>query len=154
MPASNSLFEKKPMEDIRHEKSFSGEALEHVTDSNIDFLEILGRKYINAILSKTSLKECSANELSMELDIPLATVYRKLKLLEECEMVENVKTVITLSGNEEKFYRCLISEATVNFHNGKLSMKMEKIDHIDKIQRLWKRFIKNENISKKDGVED
>jgi Fe2+ or Zn2+ uptake regulation protein len=131
-----------------------GIALENSENSKTDFLGILGSKYINAILSRTSVKECSASELSNELKIPLATVYRKLKLLEESGLVENVKTIINISGNEEKFYRCLISEATVNFHDGKLSVKVEIMGHVNKITRLWKRFTKSEDIAKKEEIED
>jgi len=35
-----------------------------------DFLELLGNKHIDEILSLTSIKECSALELSKELNIP------------------------------------------------------------------------------------
>ena len=131
-----------------------GIGLENVKNSEADFLEILGSKYINAILSRTSVKECSAGELSNELNIPLATVYRKLKLLEESGLVENVKTIINISGNEKKFYRCLISDATVNFHEGKLSVKVEIIGHVNKITRLWKRFTKSPNLSINEKTED
>jgi len=129
-----------------------GPGLDNAEKSEADFLEILGSKYINAILSRTSVKECSASELSIELDIPLATVYRKLKLLEESGLVENVKTIINISGNEEKFYRCLISDATVNFHDGKLSVKVEIMGHVNKITRLWKRFTKSPDIAKKEEI--
>jgi len=132
----------------------SGITLDNVENSKTDFLEILGSKYVNAILSRTSAKECSASELSNELNIPLATVYRKLKLLEESGLVENVKTIINISGNEEKFYRCLISEATVNFHEGKLSVNVEIMGHVNKITRLWKRFTKSPDIAEKGEIDD
>jgi predicted transcriptional regulator len=112
------------------------------TNGVSEFLELLGNKYIDEILSLTSMKECSALELSKELNIPLATVYRKLKLLENSEMIENVKTTINLSGNEEKYYRCLVNEATVSFHDGKFSIDLKRMDHINKILRVWRRFSK------------
>ncbi len=105
-------------------------------------LELLGNKYVNEILSLTSKKDCSAMELSLELDIPIATVYRKFKLLEEKDMIEVSKTIINLSGNEEKYYRCLIDEATVNFHDGKISVDIKKLEPTKKIVRLWERFAK------------
>ena len=107
-------------------------------------LELLGNKYIDEILSLTSQKDCCAIELSLELDIPLATVYRKLKLLEEKDMIEVSKTIINLSGNEEKYYRCLIDEATVNFHDGKISVDIKKLEPAKKIVRMWERFKKPE----------
>jgi len=87
-----------------------------------------------------SVKECSAIQLSKELDIPLATVYRKLKLLESIRLIYHVKTIINLQGNEERYYRCAIREAILHIDNGKLSLDLKKEDHSDKIIRLWKRL--------------
>lgn len=113
------------------------------------FFELLANKYSQTILSLTSKKECSANQLSQELDIPLATVYRKLKLMENTGLVKHVKSIINLSGNEEKYYRCAIREATVHIHDGIFSVDFKKEDHSDKIIRLWKRLAHaNDEIAK------
>ncbi len=92
------------------------------------------------ILSLTSKKEHSAIELSDELDTPISTVYRKLKLLENSGLIQHVKTVINLAGNEEKYYLCIIREATVSFKGGELSVSLKKEDYSDKFVRLWKRL--------------
>jgi predicted transcriptional regulator len=102
--------------------------------------EMLADKQSRMILSLASMKECSASQLSQELEIPLATVYRKVKLMEISGLLKHVKTVINLSGNEEKYYRCAIREATVNIHNGAFSVDFKKVDHSEKIVRLWKRL--------------
>jgi predicted transcriptional regulator len=107
--------------------------------------ELLANKYSRAILSLTSIKECSAIQLSQELDIPLATVYRKLKLLESTGLIQHVKTIINLQGNEEKYYRCAIREATVHINEGDLSLDLKKEDHSEKITRLWKRLAHPDN---------
>jgi len=104
------------------------------------FIELLGDKYSREILSRTSSMECSALLLSKELGIPLATVYRKLKFLEDAGLIKHVKTIIQLSGNEEKYYRCVIHEVKVNFHKGILSVNLTMVDYNDKIVRLWKRL--------------
>ena len=102
--------------------------------------EILSNKYSKAILSLTSIKECSASQLSKELDIPIATVYRKLKLLEAAGFIQHVKTIINLQGNEERYYRCAIREATVHINDGVISVDVKKKDPADRIVRLWKRL--------------
>ncbi len=102
--------------------------------------ELLANQYSRTIISLTSMKECSASQLSQELGIPLATVYRKLKQMESAGLIRHVKTIINLSGNEEKYYRCAIQEATVHIHNGLLSIDLKKEDQSDKIIRLWKRL--------------
>jgi len=107
---------------------------------NEDIFELLGNKYTRGILSLTSDVECSAFQLCRELGIPLATVYRKLKLLEQTGMVRHVKTIINLSGNEEKYYRCAIEEFKVTFNRGMLSVNLQKEESDDKVVRLWRRF--------------
>ncbi|HEY9245887.1 MAG TPA: helix-turn-helix domain-containing protein [Candidatus Methanoperedens sp.] len=107
-------------------------------DENIFVL--LANRYSRMILSLTSKKECSASQLSQELGIPPATVYRRLKLLESTGLIRHVKTIINLTGNEEKYYRCAIREVSVNFHNGNLSVGFKKEESDDKIIRLWKRL--------------
>ncbi|MCX9012927.1 MAG: helix-turn-helix domain-containing protein [Candidatus Methanoperedens sp.] len=91
-------------------------------------IEFLGDKYSRLILSLTSGMECSASLLCRELGIPLATVYRKLKLLEDIGLIKHVKTVINLSGNEEKYYRCAIRDINVSFHKGMFSVNLDMED--------------------------
>ncbi len=104
------------------------------------FIDLLANKHSRAILSLTSIKECSAGMLSQELDIPPATVYRNLKLLESSGLVQHVKTIINLSGNEEKYYRCTLREAVVSINNGVFSVDLKKEDYSERIVRLWKRL--------------
>jgi len=103
-------------------------------------IELLGNKSSRAILSLTSRMECSALQLCLELGIPLTTVYRKLKVLEETGLIKHVKTIINLSGNEEKFYRCSINAVTVNFNRGMFDVSFQMEESDDKIIRLWKRL--------------
>ncbi len=103
-------------------------------------IELFADKNSRQVLSLTSSKEYSAIQLSNELGISLATTYRKIKLLEEAGLIKHVKTIINLSGNEEKFYRCAIREATVRFQNGVFSFDIRKEDYGEKIVRLWKRL--------------
>jgi predicted transcriptional regulator len=103
-------------------------------------IEILGNKSSRAILSLTSRMECSAIQLCHELGIPLTTVDRKIKILEDTGFIKHVKTIINLSGNEEKYYHCMIDAVTVNFNKGMLSVSMHMKDCNDEIIRLWKRF--------------
>ncbi len=104
------------------------------------FFELFANEYSRAILLQTYVKERSAGQLSQELDIPLATVYRKLKLLEEAEFIRHVKTIINLWGNEEKYYRCAIHEVVVRINDVGFSIDFKKEDRGDKIVRLWKRL--------------
>ncbi len=107
---------------------------------NEEIIELLANQHSRAIISLTSIKECSAIQLSQELGIPLATVYRNLKLLEAAGIIQHVKTIINLQGNEERFFRCAIREATIRINNGVLSVDVTKEERNYKIIRLWKRL--------------
>jgi predicted transcriptional regulator len=107
---------------------------------NEQIIELLANENSRAIVSLTSIKECSAIQLSQELDIPLATVYRNLKLLEADGLIQHVKTIINLQGNEEKYFRCAISEVAVRIHEGVLSVEVKKEECNYKVIRLWRRL--------------
>ncbi len=106
-------------------------------------IEFLADKYSRGILSISTDIEFSAAQLINELGIPKATVYRKLKLLEEAGLIKHVKTIINLAGNEEKYYRCLLHRANVDLNNGKLSVDLdvEKVNNGAKIITIWQRLV-------------
>ncbi len=110
------------------------------TNKDERIFEILANKYSRTILSLTSMKECSAGQLSEELGIPLPTVYKKLRLMESLGLIRHVKTIINLFGNEEKYFRCAIREANVYLKNGVFTVDIKKEDSSDKIIRLWDRL--------------
>ena len=107
---------------------------------NVEIIELLANKNSREIVSLTSTKECSAIQLSQELDIPLATVYRNLKLLETAGLIQHVKTIINLQGNEERYFRCAINEILLHIDNGVISVDVKKDERNYKIIRLWKRL--------------
>lgn len=102
-------------------------------------LELLANENSRDVLRLTSKKEYSAYELSKELGIALATIYRKLKHLKDAGMVQNVKTIMDYNGNEQKYYRCSVRRFIIDIINGKLEIHFEKEDNCDKVIRLWER---------------
>jgi predicted transcriptional regulator len=109
------------------------------------FIRLLADDCSRAIMALTSIMEYSATQLSRELGIPATTVYRKLKHLEEANLIQNVKTLIDRSGNEEKFYRCVIQEAIVSFDEGKVLISIRRSDYKDKFVKLWKNISRPES---------
>lgn len=114
------------------------------TNNKNEFIKLFAEESLRTIMSITSKEEYSALQISRELNIPLTTVYRKVKILENASLIQHIKTVIDLSGNEEKYYRCTIREATIKFCNGEFSIHIEKLDYKDKFSRLWKKLAKCE----------
>lgn len=103
---------------------------------NEKILNFLADEYSRKILTSTIKRECSARELALELKIPSATLYRKIKALEEAKLIKNVKSVRTQAGNDENYYRSTVKEISIKF-NDKLSVKIVKKDLTDKYIKLW-----------------
>ncbi len=110
------------------------------TSTEEKLIDLLANKYTRGILSLTSKGECSALQLCRELGIPIATVYRKLQFLENNGLIKNVKTIVHLSGNEEKYYRCAFQEVKVGFNKGMFSVSLTMEDCNDRAVRLWDRL--------------
>ncbi len=103
-------------------------------------LGLLANENARDVLRLTSKKEYSANQLSMELEVAPATIYRKLKHLKDAGMIQHVKTVMDYHGNEMKYYRCFVRRIIIEVSNGNVDIYSEKEDNGDKITRLWKRM--------------
>jgi predicted transcriptional regulator len=103
-------------------------------------LEILANENSRAVLQLTSIKEYSADELSIELGIAPATIYRNLNHLKDAGMLQLAKTIVDYHGNEKKYYRCSVRRIIIDISNGKLDINFEKEDNGNKVTRLWKRI--------------
>lgn len=114
----------------------------NISDLEI-ILELLANQNSRDVLRLTSKIEYSASQLSKELEIAPATIYRKLKQFEDAGMIQHVKTIMDYHGNEEKYYRCSIRRVLIDFKNGKISIQTEKEYLSDKIIRLWKRIARS-----------
>lgn len=126
--------------------------MENKSNNEDIIIALLADKYCIAILSISPDEEFSGNELIYELGIPKSTVYRKLKLLEKAGLIKHFKTVINLSGNEEKYYRCMLNKATINLIDGKLSVDLDiKNDNGNKIVTIWQRLV-HSNIETQDTI--
>lgn len=103
-------------------------------------LELLADENSRDILRLTSKIEYSASQLSINLEIAPATIYRKLRYLENAGMIQHVKTIVDYRGNEEKYYRCSVRMIIIEISNGKLHIHSEKENLGGRIIRLWKRI--------------
>ncbi|MFB6122483.1 MAG: ArsR/SmtB family transcription factor [Haloferacaceae archaeon] len=77
-------------------------------------LRVLGNKYNAEILRATHTPK-SAQELSDELDIPIATSYRRIEELQEHDLLELEGKELSKEGRRTKVYRRRVDEITVDF---------------------------------------
>ena len=105
-----------------------------------EIVSTLGDEYSRKILIILTKNELNAQEISIKLEIPTSTTYRKIKSLENLGLIRKTKVVRTLEGLDESYYRSLVSGIEIKFKDGEISCKLEKFTMDEKIQRLWEKF--------------
>jgi predicted ArsR family transcriptional regulator len=104
---------------------------------SVDILETLGNKYSAEILDATD-EPASAQELSDELGIPIATCYRRIDELTEHGLLELHDNILSDDRRRIKVYRRSVEEVRVDFDDG-LSVNAEDRSEVtNKLDEAWR----------------
>lgn len=82
--------------------------------SSVDLLQTLGNKYSAEILDATD-EPRSAQELSDELEIPIATCYRRIDELTEYDLLELHDNILSDDRRRIKVYRRNVESVRIDF---------------------------------------
>ena len=109
--------------------------------ASADLLQTLGNKYSAEILEATD-EPRSAQELSDELGIPIATCYRRIDELTEHELLELHDNILSDDRRRIKVYRRNVEEITVDFEGG-LGVHVEDRSEVtNTLDEAWRRLSK------------
>jgi predicted transcriptional regulator len=104
-----------------------------------EIIEVLGNKYNPEILDAAS-EPMSAQELSDELDVPIATCYRRINELTEVDLLELHDQPLSEEHRRIKVNRRCVDEIAINFHDG-LSIELEERSDVkNKLDEVWRRM--------------
>jgi predicted transcriptional regulator len=104
-----------------------------------DIIEVLGNKYNPEILEATAEPK-SAQELSEELDVPIATCYRRINELTEVNLLELHDQPLSEEHRRIKVYRRCIDEISIDFREGLDVELQERSDVKNKLDEVWRRM--------------
>ncbi len=105
--------------------------------SSVELLQALGNKYSPEILDATD-EPRSAQELSDELDIPIATCYRRIDELTEHDLLELHDNVLSDERRRIKIYRRNVDSVRVQFESS-LSVEVEERTEVTStLDEAWK----------------
>jgi len=105
--------------------------------SSAELLQALGNKYSAEILDATD-EPRSAQELSEELDIPIATCYRRIDELTEHELLELHDNVLSDERRRIKVYRRNVDAIHVGFDDA-LSVEVEERAEVTStLDEVWR----------------
>jgi predicted transcriptional regulator len=101
-------------------------------------LRVLGNEYNPQILSFAH-EPRSAQELSEELDVPIATCYRRIEELTDADLLEHHDRVLSDERRRVNVYRRNIEEVVVEFSDGDVSVSVEERRKIkSRLDEAWR----------------
>jgi predicted transcriptional regulator len=103
-----------------------------------EMLRVLGNEYNPQILSFAH-EPRSAQELSEELDVPIATCYRRIEELTDADLLEHHDRVLSDERRRVNVYRRNIEEVVVEFSDGDVSVSVEERRKIkSRLDEAWR----------------
>jgi predicted ArsR family transcriptional regulator len=102
-----------------------------------DLLQTLGNKYSAEILDATD-EPRSAQELSDELEIPIATCYRRIDELTEHNLLELHDNILSDDRRRIKVYRRNVDEICVDFEEEMAVDVEERTEVTNKLDEAWR----------------
>ncbi len=108
-----------------------------MADDDREIIEVLGNKYNPEILDAAGEPK-SAQELSEELDVPIATCYRRIDELTDTELLELHDRPLSDERRRIKVYRRTVDEVAVSFRDG-LSVDLQERSGVkNRLDDAWR----------------
>jgi len=109
-----------------------------VDDRSIEeILNTIGDEHARRVLAAISREPKSAKELSEECDLSLPTVYRRIEILEEHELVTD-ETLVADDGNHYKVYESNFDSTVISLEDDEYKVRIYREENLpDRFSQLW-----------------
>ena len=106
--------------------------------ASLDVLRVLGNEY-NAEILEATHEPHSAQELSEELDVPIATCYRRIDALTEADLLELTDRPLSDEHRRINVYRRNVDEVRVEFEDEGCRVTVQERSEIkNKLDDVWR----------------
>lgn len=105
--------------------------------ASVDLLRTLGNKYSAEILDAADEPQ-SAQDLSDELDIPIATCYRRIDELTEQGLLELHDSILSDDRRRIKVYRRNVESVEIGFDESLAISVEERSEVTNKLDDAWR----------------
>ncbi|QPV62194.1 helix-turn-helix transcriptional regulator [Halosimplex litoreum] len=105
--------------------------------ASAEILQTLGNKYSAEILDATDEPQ-SAQELSDELGIPIATCYRRIDELTEHDLLELHDNILSDDRRRIKVYRRNVDQVHIDFEESLTVEVEERTEVTNKLDEAWR----------------
>lgn len=110
-----------------------------------EVLDTMGDEYAREILAAVSLDPRSAKELADALDLSLPTVYRRIEMLKEHQLVKS-RTLVADDGNHFEVYECNFDSTVISLEDDEYSVRIYRRENLpDRFSSLWDDLSRDRN---------
>lgn len=102
-----------------------------------DILDTIGDKHARHVLAAISEDARSAKELAEECDLSLPTVYRRIEMLQEYDLVTD-RTLVADDGNHYKVFESNFESTVISLEDDEYKVRIYREGNLpDRFSQLW-----------------
>ncbi|MFB6201933.1 MAG: ArsR/SmtB family transcription factor [Halorhabdus sp.] len=102
-----------------------------------EILDTIGDEYARRVLAAISREPRSAKELSEECDLSLPTVYRRIEMLDEYDLIKD-QTLVADDGNHYKVYKSNFESTVITLEDDEYKVRIYREENLpDRFTQLW-----------------
>ncbi|MEF8812321.1 MAG: helix-turn-helix domain-containing protein [Halovenus sp.] len=102
-----------------------------------EVLDTIGDQHARRVLAAISREPKSAKELAEECDLSLPTVYRRIEMLEEYDLVRD-RTLVAEDGNHYKIYESNFESTVISLEDDEYRVRIYREENLpDRFSQLW-----------------
>ena len=102
-----------------------------------DILDTIGDKHARRVLISLGQEEMSAKELRDETELSLPTIYRRIELLKEHDLVAE-KTVVADDGNHYRVFECNFESTLIRLSDDEFDVRIYRTENLpSRFDNLW-----------------
>lgn len=102
-----------------------------------DILDTMGDQHARRVIIALHERELSAKELSEQTELSLPTIYRRIELLKEHDLVKE-KTIVAEDGNHYRIFECNFDSTLIRLSEDKFDVRIYRTENLpDRFDSLW-----------------
>jgi len=102
-----------------------------------EILDTIGDEHARRVLAAISREPQSAKDLSEECDLSLPTVYRRIEMLTQYDLVTD-QTLVADDGNHYKVYESNFESTVISLEDDEYKVRIYREENLpDRFGQLW-----------------
>ena len=102
-----------------------------------EILNTIGDQHARRVLAAISQTPKSAKDLAEEVDLSLPTVYRRIEMLKEYDLVKD-RTLVAEDGNHYKVYESNFESTVISLQDDEYKVRIYREENLpDRFSQLW-----------------